>query len=637
MPMLIYIALTSNVFRYPDGVLISIRSPPQFSSWGAHLNKESDTATEGLALNDGRGLAKGHLDPESRIRRLRVCMKQVVGGLFSRHKTTEWESESVVVKALVEQALAYRPDYNKPRSDQKRLRSAAEKVTKKLRKFIGPKVRQYLEIISRRLFDRELQLKMDFFTNNCQYFCDQLLQQTPFGSFLDGDASGSLFSMSFATRPGSYARDDVSSKWDIPFGMTEEYLLGFYLGKYNDSDIIDTLQEYWYDWGGFGRNLYQFQHLFPWDCTEAYKQMGGNCNECSLSKHVWSFPFDALSITKLHLLRRSSQYPPSSKKREKHKGSEWHLDNRLTVLLAQDALVTVAKALSELPSFRNACAWLQNQQDPWFDRLKLGGIHRAQPFSHHFELRSACTVAPWIHLKFGQQQRIYEYIRDLRMNAPDLDQFSYANAMKEVGDKFDIETEDDVNDNLEAVSKGFKGKRRNDDELPAADILVGDKQYAHHAGCHEPLPPPPPPPSTDRDNDDDKHTHHQKYYHYEKEPPITPVDFPFAGNGNALDHSSSGVFSSKVLRVPYTDDDVDDHNLHPHDDDYITPYSELFVRTSRGYYCNIKGDDADADADDDYDDDYDNGCGRPNGGCLSGHGGARSSHEYPYNSSMIGR
>lgn len=552
-------------------------------------------------------------------------MKQVVGGLFSRHKTAKWESESVVVKALVEQAEAYRPDYNKPRSDQKRLRSAAEKVTKKLRKFIGPKVRQYLEIISRRLFDRELQLKMDFFTNNCQYFCDQLLQQTPFGSFLDGDASESLFSLSFATRPGSYARDDVSSKWDIPFGMTEEYLLDFYLGKYNDSDIIDTLQEYWYDWGGFSRNLYQFQHLFPWDCTEAYKQIGGKCNECSLSKHVWSFPFDALSINKLHLLRRSSQYPPSSNNRERPKGSEWHLDNRLTVLLAQDALVTVAKALSELPSFRNACAWLQNQQDPWFDRLKLGGIHRAQPFSHHFELKSACAVAPWIHLKFGQQQLIYEYIRDLRINAPDRDQFSYANAMKEVSDKFDIETEVDVKGNLEVVSKGFKGKRRNDDELPAADILVGDKQYAHHISRHE--PPPPPPPSTNRYNDDDKSTHHQKYYNHE-EPPITPEDFPFAGNGNALDHSSSGAFSSKVRRVPYTDGDNDD--LHPHDDDYITPYSELFARTSRGYYTNKKGDDYDDyDAYDAYDEDDD--CGRP-GGRLRGHIGARSSfssHEYP--------
>lgn len=557
-------------------------------------------------------------------------MKQVVGGLFSRHKTTEWESESLVVKALVEQAEAYRPDHIKPRSDQKRLRSAAEKVTKKLRKFIGPRVRQYLEIISRRLFDQELQLKMDFFTNNCQYFCDQLLQQTPFRSFLDGDASGSLFSMSFATRPGSYAKDDVSSKWDIPFGMTEEYLLDFYLGKYNDSDIIDTLQEYWYDWGGFSRNLYQFQHLFPWDCTEAYKQMGGKCNECSLSKHVWSFPFDALSITKLHLLRRSSQYPPSSNNRERPKRSEWHLDNRLTVLLAQDALVTIAKALSELPSFRNACGWLQNQQDPWFDRLKLGGIHRAQPFSHHFELKSACAVAPWIHLKLGQQQHIYEYIRDLRMNAPDRDQFSYANAMKEVSDKFDIETEHDGNNNLEIVSKGFKGKKRNDDELPPADILVGDTQYAHHTRHHE----PPPPPSTDRDDDDDKHTHKQNRYHY-GDPPITPEDFPFAGNGNALDHSSSGFFSSKTRRVPYTNDD----DLHPHDDDYITPYSELFARTSRGYYSNNKddddADDADDDDADDDDDDGDDG-GRP-GGRLSGHGGAgssSSSHEYTYNSSM---
>lgn len=555
--------------RYPDGVLISIRSPPQFSNWGAHLYKEFETATAGLALNEGRGLSKGYLDPKSRIRRLKACMKQVVGGLFSRHKTAEWESENVVVKALVEQGEAYRPDHIKPRSDQKRLRAAAEKVTKKLRKFIGPKVRQYLEIISRRLFDHELQLKMDFFTNNCQYFCDELLQQTPFGSFLDGDASGSLFSMSFATRPGSYAKDDVSSKWDVPFGVTEEYLLDFYSGRYNDSDIIDSLQEYWYDWGGFGRNLYQFQALFPWDCTEAYGPMEGKCNECSLSNHVWSFPFDALSITKLHLLRRSSQYPPSST-REQPKRSDWHLDNRLTVLLAQDALVTVVKALSQLPSFRNACAWLQNQQNPWFDRLKLGGIHRAQPFSHHFELQSTSTVAPWIHLRFGQQQQIYEYIRDLRMNAPDRDQFSYSRAMKEISDEFDIETED-VEDNLVIIPKTSNDKRGNNDEnLPPTHHIRhhGPPQSADHIGGNTP---------------------HPNSYHEQR--PITPEDFPFAESRNPFNRSPG--FLQKTRRVSYTTtnaatDDVDD--LNQHEDDYITPYSEIFARTSRGYF-NINNND----------------------------------------------
>ena len=563
-------------------------------------------------------------------------MKQVVGGLFSRHKTSEAESEGVVVKALVEQAEAYRPDYTKPRSNQKNLRAAAEKVTKKLRKFIGPKVRQYLEIISRRLFDRELQLKMDFFTNSCQYFCDQLLQQTPFGSFLDGDASGSLFSMSFATRPGNYAKDDVSSKWDVPFGMTEEYLLDFYSGKYNDSDIIDTLQEYWYDWGGFGRNLYQFQSLFPWDCTEAYKPMGGKCNDCSLSRHVWSFPFDALSITKLHLLRRASQYTPSSNNREKPKRIEWHLDNRLTVLLAQDALVTVTKALSQLPSFRNACVWLQNQKNPWFDRLKLGGIHRAQPFSHHFELGSACTMAPWVHLQFGQQQQIYEYIRDLRINAPDRDQFSYASAMKEVSDEFGIETEDDERNNLEIISKASKDKMRNNDEgLPPADILV-DSGYAHHIIHHHETSPP----STNVG----KHTPHHE------EPPITPEDFPFAGYRSPFDHSSG--FLRRTRRISYNTTDAaadDDTDLHQHEDDYITPYSEIYARTSRGYHSNnnnnknnsINNNNNNNNDDDDDDDDDE---GRRQSGYLRNHydgvgggggsGSSSSHHVYKHCSSM---
>jgi hypothetical protein len=82
--------------------------------------------------------------------------------------------------------------------------------------------------------------------------------------------------------------------------------------------------------------------------------------------------------------------------------------NRLNVLLAHDALFTGAAAMARSSTFRAATAWLHEAPPPPplpsgplpsslsllpfvhkkrplppVDRLKLGGIHRAQPFSHH--------------------------------------------------------------------------------------------------------------------------------------------------------------------------------------------------------------------------------------------------------------
>ena len=55
--------------------------------------------------------------------------------------------------------------------------------------------------------------------------------------------------MSFVTRLGGYHREKVVSKYDAPNGLTEEYLLKFRRGRHGDSDLADTSQEYWYDWG----------------------------------------------------------------------------------------------------------------------------------------------------------------------------------------------------------------------------------------------------------------------------------------------------------------------------------------------------------------------------------------------------
>ena len=59
--------------------------------------------------------------------------------------------------------------------------------------------------------------------------------------------------------------------------------------------------------------------------------------------------------------------------------------NRLTVLEAHDALLAATTAMYRSRSFREATDWLHSVPHERVDRFKLGGIHRAQPFSHEFE------------------------------------------------------------------------------------------------------------------------------------------------------------------------------------------------------------------------------------------------------------
>ncbi|MCJ1390794.1 hypothetical protein MMC18_003655 [Xylographa bjoerkii] len=230
-----------------------------------------------------------------------------------------------------------------------------------------------------------------------------------------------LYLMSLVCRPGHYVREKVKSKFDVPNGLTEEYILKSRYGRHEDADIFDTLQEYWHDWRAFGGHLYKNQDLFPWDCTEAYGSYPTKCNDCNIAKHVWNFPFDAWSIIPLHLQKDISLYPPATQGKSQLTSQQW-MRNRLNILLAYEALSEGALAMAQTPEFRQATNWLHIQQDPTKDRLKLGGIHRAQPFSHHFEPGRDETsyIAAWAHLRFDDQVAAYEKLRDIRINLSDV-------------------------------------------------------------------------------------------------------------------------------------------------------------------------------------------------------------------------
>ena len=362
-------------------------------------------------------------------RRLKACVKQTVGGAFSGRLDPELEAE--IVQELISEARKYNRD---PRTRQavrdKRLNEAAERLLPKLKQYLEPRISRLFAMFARRIFDRRFIIQWDARKNNCQNFCDGLLDHRSFGP-LFGEAVISetnpglleppLYLMSFVCRPESYTEATPSTKFDVPNGLTEEYLLRFRYGRHDDADIVDTLQEYWYDWGAFGGNLYQFQDVFPWDCTAAYSQVPQKCNDCSISRHVWSFPFDAWSMIQLHLQKDRQLYPGNAEEGGILSDEAWML-NRLKILVAQDALVRGASAMARCYDLRAATEWLHSQPDPTKDRYKLGGIHRAQPWSHQFEKGQyhEFVVANWVHLRREDQVKAYEALRDFRRCLPEI-------------------------------------------------------------------------------------------------------------------------------------------------------------------------------------------------------------------------
>lgn len=371
-------------------------------------------------------------------------MKQVVGGAFCEIRDVSLEHELIKALARESQNCVYEP-MKRQQYDDEKLESATTRIVQMLRRLLEGKVKLYLETIVRRLFDPLIPLKWDIRTNHCQKFCDSLLDYEVFGSFMatkegchECPPSDPLYLVSFLCQPGSYLPTMVrpKSKKMAPNGLTEEYLFRFYNhGNHDDSDIIDTLMNYWHDWGAFGRTLFPHQKLFPWDCTEACRmghedgELGIKCNKCSIMKHVWAFPFDSWSLVRLHISRDRTFYEPETHGEGALSDVDW-MQNRLDVLDSLQALNAIAVAIVQATDFRKSCRWVNlsgqsnvRERDPKNtkkslkrDRAKLAGIFRAQPKSHYFEQGKYhdCTIAPWGDLVREDQIMLYTTLRDFR-------------------------------------------------------------------------------------------------------------------------------------------------------------------------------------------------------------------------------
>ena len=414
------IIIENGVQHSKGGALITSRDPPFWQSSG----RSDPSISYALAVSEDRQLYSQVRD-QRKPKRYKAALKQVVGGLFGGLSSQDLEGE--IIDLVISGSQKNLDDEDEsPQKNKKLLNSVLEPITERLLTLMKPRVDIMLQSIAQRILDTRVKLHWDQKTNNCQNFCDSLIDNQIYGGLTsdssETNSSGSdpLYLMSFVCRPEGYQRERrVRTKFDVPSGLCEEYLLKFRYGFHVDSDIIDTLQEYWYDWGAFGFPLYRYQQLFPWDCTEAYGRSSTKCNDCNISKHVWSFPFDSWSIAELHLTRGRLMYPDVTS------DQEW-MENRMIILLAQTALVMAAKAMTESITFRNATSWIVKHTDPRMDRIKLGGIHRAQPFSHQYENGKyhEYFIADWAHLQREDQIAEYEELREARRQLPDIPETS---------------------------------------------------------------------------------------------------------------------------------------------------------------------------------------------------------------------
>ncbi|KAE8420152.1 hypothetical protein BDV36DRAFT_307202 [Aspergillus pseudocaelatus] len=425
------LVIENGVSHTKAGALITVRESPVF-----HERFVRGTHQRSLAVG---GDPERHLWQQQRQlgqpKRYKALMKQIVGAPFTGvlSQKPESEQENEIIELLV---AASKQPFDNPglpiMEQQKILDVTISSVLEKLKDLLNSRVKVYLTSIARRLLDTENILTWSATSNNCQNFCNSLIDTDLFEPLANGphmqssEVSSPLYLMSFVCPPEGYLNNKIISKFDVPIGLTEEYLLRFHYGRHDEADLIDTLQEYWYDWGAFDSTLYNYQDLFPWDCTEAYRRYPTKCGDCNLSKHVWAFPFDSWSIIGLHLYRDKHMYQP--KQDADTKTTNPWLRDRLTILTASSILARAATAMAKSPTFCKATAWLHSKEkglrriDPSLARVKLGGIHRAQPFSHYFEAGtySHYFLAEWALKKREYKITDYETLRDGRAKRQDI-------------------------------------------------------------------------------------------------------------------------------------------------------------------------------------------------------------------------
>ncbi|PLB45995.1 hypothetical protein P170DRAFT_458193 [Aspergillus steynii IBT 23096] len=372
------LVIENGVEGTKSGALITLREMSVFHESFQHGTHQPALAVDG---SPERTIWQQSQRPIDSPKRYNAIMKQVVGVPFSGLADSEQSREKKIIKLVIE---ASQSPTALETDTQQELDSRISRILEQLQHLLAPRVKTYLSSITSQLLTSTTTLTWNPVTNNCT------LTPAP------------------------------KSKYDIPPGHIDEYLT-----HTPSSDLIDTLTQYSTDWASFPQPLYPHQELFPWDCTEGYARCPTPCGSCNLAKHVWAFPFDSWSLVSMHLGRERCLYPNQDKQT-----LSW-LQNRLSILTASWLLTRTATSMARSSTFVNSPLWIHqpprssSPSSPSIHsipRVKTGGVHRAQPNSHSFELGTNAHffLATWAGKSAYEQRSAYEKVRGERMRMQDV-------------------------------------------------------------------------------------------------------------------------------------------------------------------------------------------------------------------------
>ncbi|KAI9045412.1 uncharacterized protein KD926_008839 [Aspergillus affinis] len=386
------LVIENGVESTKSDALITLREPPVFHECFEHAANQPALAVEGTPE---RLLWQQLSRPVSQPKRYKAIMKQVAGVPFSGLES-EQDREQEIIKLVVEASQS--ATVSSESDLQQHPDSHISQILDQLQDLFLRRVRVYLSSITSQLLNPSTSLTWNPITNTSHSFCASLLDPTLFTPLVNGPPINPnidtypLYLISFYTPPLQPSQHPMTetpiprTKHDIPPGHIQESLIQPSTSP--SSDLIDSLTHYFTDWASFPRPLYPHQLLFPWDCTEGYARCPMACGECTLSTHVWAFPFDSWSLVSLHLGREKHLYPflqggdynhlslrraihaqiqPSGLDADPDPSpnsvpqihEEW-IQNRLSILHASWILARTASSMAQSLSFRKSTTWIPN-------------------------------------------------------------------------------------------------------------------------------------------------------------------------------------------------------------------------------------------------------------------------------------
>jgi hypothetical protein len=279
-------------------------------------------------------------------RPIQATIKQVVGGMFSGYHKHLQPLDDYVVKLLYAAAVKWTEKPLKSRqANYATLRRLANTIIKPFRLIMDGYLTPYLKAITSVLFDRRTELHWRQYTNNCQNFCDAIIQQSSFSTVFP--PSTQLYSLrtdrialldyvvSFRTEPQLGKAFESSRRSIGP-------LSGFFKSLHQQTNVL----EYRETSGGYYTDATPLcAKIFAWPC---------HGQDCDLADHVWINPAEFVSLLQFHLTLDKSHYLGNSATED---GNPVPLDelqwarNRLAILQANDSFATSAAAIAR--TFQN--------------------------------------------------------------------------------------------------------------------------------------------------------------------------------------------------------------------------------------------------------------------------------------------